>query len=114
MTAAPGFPDTITPDFPDPPSCLCRATLGCVCSGWQACGQGPNGGFHDASGRPMMNSTRFPNVTAMTALAHSLGLSPGFCECPARLTRLPPTPHAPGDRGRSTLCCPRWPPCRVD
>lgn len=35
--------------------------------GWQDCGQGVNGGFHDKDGVPMMNPTTFPNVTAMTA-----------------------------------------------
>ena len=46
--------------------------------GWQDCGKGVNGGFHDKDGFPMMNPVTFPNVSAMTAKAHSLGLSPGF------------------------------------
>ena len=29
---------------------------------WQACGAGVNGSFHDASGNPIFNATRFPDV----------------------------------------------------
>ena len=46
--------------------------------GWQACGQGVNGGFHDKDGVPLMDPKKFPDVSAMTAKAHSLGLKPGF------------------------------------
>ena len=46
--------------------------------GWQACGQGVDGSFHDAAGFPLMDKDKFPNVTAMTEKAHSLGLLPGF------------------------------------
>lgn len=46
--------------------------------GWQACGQGENGGFHDADGNPMMDLAKFPNVSSMTSLARALGLRPGF------------------------------------
>ena len=46
--------------------------------GWQACGQGVNGGFHDKDGNPLMDPKKFPNVGAMTAKAHALGLRPGF------------------------------------
>eukprot|EP01079_Euglenida_sp_SAG-EU17-18_P006447 gene6447-1150_t len=46
--------------------------------GWQACGQGENGGYHDKNGYPLMDPAKFPNVTAMVALARSLGLKAGF------------------------------------
>ena len=42
--------------------------------GWQACGQGVNGGFHDKDGVPLMDPKKFPDVSGMTAKAHSLGL----------------------------------------
>ena len=46
---------------------------------WQECGSGPGGiGFHDASGYPIVNKTRFPDMRAMTAKARSLGLTPGW------------------------------------
>jgi hypothetical protein len=46
--------------------------------GWQACGKGVNGSYHDAKGFPLMDPIKFPNVTAMTEKAYALGLSPGF------------------------------------
>ena len=53
--------------------------------GWQACGRGVNGSFHDAAGNPLFNA-RFPDVGAMTALGASLGIEPGIymnnCLCP--------------------------------
>ena len=45
--------------------------------GWQACGDGVNGTFHNASGWPMWNFTRFPDPKAMVAEAktkHGVGL----------------------------------------
>lgn len=46
--------------------------------GWQACGTGWNGSFHDASGRPLVNRTRFPNMTAMTAYGRARGINVGW------------------------------------
>jgi hypothetical protein len=49
------------------------------------CGTGVNGTYHNASGWPLVNKTRYPDMKAMTAKAHSLGLRAGFymntCEC---------------------------------
>lgn len=49
------------------------------------CGTGINGTYHNASGWPLVNKTRYPDMRAMTAKAHSLGLRAGFymntCEC---------------------------------
>jgi hypothetical protein len=49
------------------------------------CGTGVNGTYHNASGWPLVNTTRYPDMKAMTAKAHSLGLRAGFymntCEC---------------------------------
>ena len=42
--------------------------------GWQACGAGVNGSFHAADGTPLWNTTKFPDVVAMNAKAHELGL----------------------------------------
>ena len=47
---------------------------------WQACGTGVNGSFHDYAGNPLINLTRFPNMTAMTEHGHELGLQVGWCE----------------------------------
>ena len=47
--------------------------------GWQACHSGFNGSsFHGPDGRPLVNKTKFPNITAMTAVAASLGLKPAM------------------------------------
>jgi hypothetical protein len=46
--------------------------------GYQACGAGVNGSFHDAEGYPILDPAKFANVTAMTSLARTLGLKPGF------------------------------------
>lgn len=51
--------------------------------GWMACQ--PGGGYHNASGWPLVNTTRFPDMAAMTAQARAVGLRPGFylngCYC---------------------------------
>ncbi len=53
--------------------------------GWQMCNSGPGGnGFHNASGYPIVNESRFPDLRAMTAKANSLGLTAGWCESPQR------------------------------
>ena len=55
---------------------------------WQACGTGINGSFHSASGEPLFNTTRFPDVKAMNAKAHKLGLKSDWyvnnCICPEK------------------------------
>eukprot|EP00039_Didymoeca_costata_P010223 m.137037 g.137037 ORF g.137037 m.137037 type:complete len:602 (-) comp14743_c0_seq4:85-1890(-) len=52
---------------------------------WQACGSGINGSFHDENGYPLINTTRFPSMKNMNALAHSLGLTSNWymnnCVC---------------------------------
>ena len=42
------------------------------------CG-GVNGSYHDAKGRPVLNTSNFPDVEAMVAKAHSLNLTAGGC-----------------------------------
>jgi alpha-galactosidase len=54
--------------------------------GWQKCNSGPDGvGFHDANGYPIVDTSKFPDMKAMTAKARSLGLTAGWyvnnCEC---------------------------------
>ena len=47
--------------------------------GWQACYSGPGGvGFHNESGYPIVNTTRFPDMRALTARARALGVRPGW------------------------------------
>jgi alpha-galactosidase len=49
--------------------------------GWQLCNSGPNGhGFHNASGFPNVDPSRFPDMRAMASKAHSLGVKPGWYE----------------------------------
>ena len=56
-----------------------------VDDGWQACGTGAGGGFHNASGYPLVDTTKFPDLRAMTASARTLGVVPGWyannCHC---------------------------------
>jgi alpha-galactosidase len=54
--------------------------------GWQKCNSGPGGvGFHDAKGYPIVDTSKFPSMKAMTAKATSLGITPGWyannCDC---------------------------------
>lgn len=55
---------------------------------WQACGAGIDGSFHDSDGAPIINTTRFPSMKSMNALANSLGLRSDFymnnCVCMER------------------------------
>ena len=48
---------------------------------YQACGTGANGSFHNASGYPLIDPEKFPDMKAMTDHAHSIGLKMGWCEC---------------------------------
>jgi hypothetical protein len=49
--------------------------------GWQLCNSGPGGvGFHNSSGWPNVNTSRFPSMSAMTAQARSLELKAGWYE----------------------------------
>ena len=46
---------------------------------WQRLNSGPGGvGYHDAQGRPIVNTTRFPSLRAMADHAHSLNLTSGW------------------------------------
>lgn len=42
---------------------------------WEACGAGVNGSYHDASGRPIVNASRFPDLRALTAGARAKGVT---------------------------------------
>ena len=53
---------------------------------WQKCNSGPGGvGYHDASGYPIVDTSLFPSMRAMTAKARSYGVIPGWygnnCHC---------------------------------
>ena len=54
---------------------------------WEACGQGVNGSYHDAAGRPIVNTTRFPDMRALTAYARTRNVSMSWygncCGCAA-------------------------------
>ena len=49
-----------------------------VDDGWQACGAGVNGSFHDASGAPIVNRSRFPDPAALGADADARGAQLGW------------------------------------
>ena len=55
--------------------------------GWQLCGDhGPNHyTYHTEAGSPVIDTTKFPNMTAMNHLAHNLNLTSGWygnnCNC---------------------------------
>ena len=53
-------------------------TLANLDDGYQACGAGVNGSFHDARGFPIFDPAKFTNVSAMTAAARAVNLTPGF------------------------------------
>jgi alpha-galactosidase len=45
---------------------------------WQACGAGYLGSFHDQTGKPIVNLTRFPSMKGMTSYGHKKGLRVGW------------------------------------
>eukprot|EP00927_Polykrikos_kofoidii_P061609 TRINITY_DN56443_c0_g1_i1.p1 TRINITY_DN56443_c0_g1~~TRINITY_DN56443_c0_g1_i1.p1 ORF type:complete len:462 (+),score=50.82 TRINITY_DN56443_c0_g1_i1:70-1386(+) len=45
---------------------------------WQACGTGYKGSFHLEDGTPLVNKTRFPNLTALVDYGHDAGLKMGW------------------------------------
>ena len=47
--------------------------------GWEACGTGVNGSYHDPTGKLLVNTTRFPSMTQYTAAIHALNLTAGWC-----------------------------------
>ena len=67
---------------------------------WQDCGKGVNGSFHDASGKPLIKSDRFPNMAGMNSYARSKGIGSGWylntCDC-CEKGHLQPMWSAPGD-----------------
>jgi hypothetical protein len=52
--------------------------------GWDACGQGINGSFHDSNGDPMIDETLFPDMAGMVKSAASENLTMGFSIIPPR------------------------------
>ena len=56
--------------------------------GWQDCGKGVNGSFHDGDGKPLINSKKFSDMAGMVAHIHSRGLRAGWyinnCMCAER------------------------------
>ena len=55
---------------------------GCTLLRRQKCGSyGPqNYTYHDAAGNPVVDTEKFPDMKAMVDVAHSLGLTAGWCE----------------------------------
>lgn len=46
--------------------------------GWQECGAGVNGSFHNEHGEPLINQKAFPSLGQMVHKAHALGLKAGW------------------------------------
>ena len=42
---------------------------------WQECGSGYNGSFHTKEGDPIINTTRFPNLSGMVKYGHDKNLT---------------------------------------
>jgi alpha-galactosidase len=47
--------------------------------GWELCGAGVNGSYHDPTGKVIVNTTRFPSLKELTSGIHSLNLTAGWC-----------------------------------
>ena len=62
---------------------------------WQECGAGVNGSFHDVEGNPLVDTTAFPNLTAMVKHGNAGGLKVGWymnnCKCSEKATLLDPS-----------------------
>jgi alpha-galactosidase len=52
---------------------------------WQKCGAGVNGSFHDANGKPIVDTDRFPDMKAMVSFGTQHGIQVGWygnnCKC---------------------------------
>ena len=46
--------------------------------GWQACGTGYQGSFHDEAGTPLVNETKFPSLKDLVTYGHSKGVKMGW------------------------------------
>jgi alpha-galactosidase len=57
--------------------CTGYASIG-LDDGWQECGAGFDGSFHDAAGNPLVNKTKFADLAAMVSYGHSKGLRVGW------------------------------------
>ncbi len=58
--------------------------------GWELCGAGVNGSFHDANGHALINSTKFPDIKGLVDYAHSKVSGP---DCKSVATPRPNEPH---------------------
>ena len=56
---------------------------------YQECKSGAQGSFHNASGYPLIDHTKFPDMRAMTDHAHSIGLKMGWCTPRTLASRVP-------------------------
>ena len=63
---------------------------------WEACGAGVNGSYHDKAGNPLINTTRFPDMRALTAHARGRNATMSWygncCGC-AKFERTLAEPH---------------------
>ena len=46
--------------------------------GWQACGHGVNGSYHDEHGDPLVDKSKFPSLSDMTAKGHAANVTMGW------------------------------------
>jgi alpha-galactosidase len=56
-----------------------------VDDGWELCGAGVNGSYHDPQGRPIVNASRFPDFAALSAYARASNVTTSWygnaCGC---------------------------------
>jgi len=73
---------------------------------WQQCGAGVEGTFHEASGVPIINKNRFPDLKAFNDYAHSKGVKTGWYHnnCICSEGKFPNIPaHYQGDVNSTVL-----------
>ena len=85
-------------------------------AGWQACGEGVNGSYHNATTGHVIVDSNFPDMRTMTDRAHSLGLTASWylnadgCESQSNLSHTYYA-HDSNDAVHKFNCDLHQPPC---
>ena len=89
-------------DFPQVPTSLLDLGYSDVGldDNWQSCGDYDGYTYHDETGAPVVNTTRFPDMKEMTDRAHSLGLTAGWYGPQLRCPKLAASSPRPSRRRR--------------
>ena len=59
------------------PACTSSNQM-CPLISWQKCGAGINHSFHDANGRPLINTAKFPSMKSLCDYGHTRGVKLGW------------------------------------